>query len=87
MCLYYTSIPEDTPDIDAHFYNILSSWWRLIHHLCLLFLESLSDSFTSCHELLYASSNAAGLALDQGFGGEVVNAGVEAVGDKVGEHL
>jgi len=59
----------------------------LVHHLCLLFLESLSDSFTSCHELLDAAFYTTGFALDEGLGCEVVDAGVEAVGDKVGEHL
>tara|TARA_R110002060_G_scaffold53678_1_gene64352 strand:- start:635 stop:820 length:186 start_codon:yes stop_codon:yes gene_type:complete len=59
----------------------------LAHHLCLLFLESLPDSFTACHELLYASSDAAGLALDEGFGGEVIDAGIETMGYEVREHL
>lgn len=65
----------------------LSPCRRLCHHLCLLFLESLPDSFTSCHELLHTAGDAAGLALDQGFGGEVVDTGVEAVSNEVGEHL
>lgn len=60
---------------------------RLVHHLRLLFLKSLSDPLTTCHELLYASSHAAGLALDKGFCCEVIDAGVEAVGYEVGEHL
>jgi len=64
----------------------LSSWRWLVHHRRLLFRESLADTLTTRHELLYASSDAAGLALDEGFGGEVVDAGVEAVGDEVGEH-
>jgi hypothetical protein len=59
----------------------------LVHHLRLLLLESLPNPFTPCHELLHASSNATGFALNKRFGGEVVDAGVEAVGYKVGEHL
>lgn len=65
----------------------LSARRRLAHHLCLLFLESLPDPLTARHELLYTSSDAAGLALDEGFGGEVIDAGVEAVGYEVREHL
>ncbi len=67
--------------------KILSTRWWLAHHLCLLLLESLTNSLTPCHELLYASGYAAGLALDKGFCGEVIDAGVEAVGYKIGEHL
>lgn len=65
----------------------LSSRRRLVHHLCLLFLESLSDSLTSRHELLYASADTIGFALHQRLGGEVVDAGIKAVCDKVREHL
>ena len=65
----------------------LSSRRWLAHHLCLLLLESLTNSLTSCHELLHASGYAAGLALDEGFGGEIIDTGVEAVGYEVGEHL
>lgn len=59
----------------------------LTHHLCLLFLESLTNSFASCHEFLYTSRDAAGFTGNEGFGGEIVDAGVEAVSDEVGEHL
>lgn len=65
----------------------LSRRRRLVHHLCLLLAKSLRDPLAARHELLYASCHAAGLALDQRFGGEVVHARVEAVGYEVGEHL
>lgn len=66
----------------------LSTAWRgLVHHLSLLFLESLADSLTTRHELLYTSRNTASLALNQRFGGEVIDAGIEAVRYEVGEHL
>lgn len=51
----------------------LSSWWRVVHHLCLLFLESLTDSLAPSHELLDASLNAPCLALHKGFGGKVID--------------
>lgn len=59
----------------------------MTHHLCLLFLESLTDTLTSSHEFLDAAGDATSFAGDEGFGGEVVDAGVEAVGYEVGEHL
>lgn len=67
--------------------NGLTSRRRVLHHLCLLLLESLTDPLASCHKLLNAAGDTAGLTLDEGFGSEIVNAGVEAVGDEVGEHL
>lgn len=45
------------------------------------------NTLAACHELLHTSGDASRLALDQRFCGEVVNAGVEAVGYEVGEHL
>jgi hypothetical protein len=53
----------------------------------LLLLESLANTLAARHKFLDASGDAAGLALDHGFGGEVIDAGVEAVGDEVREHL
>ena len=50
-------------------------------------MESLPYPLSTLHVLLHASRDTAGFALDEGFGGEVVDAGVEAVGDEVGEHL
>jgi len=50
-------------------------------------LESLPDPLAARHKFLYTSANAIGFALHQRFGGEVVDAGVKAVGDEVGEHL
>ena len=61
----------------------LSSRRRLVHHLCLLLLESLPNPFTASHEFLYTPGNATGLALNKGFGGEVIDAGIEAVRYKV----
>ena len=54
-----------------------------MHHLCLLLLESLSDSLSALHILLDTSGDAARFALNEGFGCEVVDAGVEAVGHEV----
>jgi hypothetical protein len=59
----------------------------LVHHLRLLFLEPRPNPLTTRHELLNASRYTAGLALHEGFGGEVVDARVEAVGYEAGEHL
>jgi len=47
----------------------------------------LTDPLAARHEFLHASLYAAGLALDDGFGGKVIDAGIEAVGDEVEEHL
>ena len=55
--------------------------------MCLLFLESLPDPLTARHEFLYAPADAIGFALHERFGGEVVDTGIKAVGDEVGEHL
>jgi len=52
----------------------------------LLFLKPLSNSLTPSHEFLYTTANTALLTRDEGFGGEVVNAGIKAVGYEVGEH-
>lgn len=60
---------------------------RGIHHLRLLFLEPLSDPLTPRHEFLHAPRDAARFALHEGFGGEVVDAGFEAVVYEAGEHL
>ena len=65
--------------------NNLSLW--LLHHLCLLFSESLADSLGSSHELGDAAGDTSGFAGDQGLGGKVVDAGVEAAVDETGEHL
>ena len=59
----------------------------MLHHLCLLFLEPLTNSLTSSHEFLDASCYAAGFALDEGFGGEVIDAGFKAVIYEAGKHL
>jgi hypothetical protein len=72
---------ENTPNAD------LSPRRRLVHHLRLLFLEPLPDALTAGHELADASRDAAGLAGDQRFGGEVIDAGLEAMVDEVREHL
>jgi hypothetical protein len=61
----------------------LSSRRRVLHHLSLLLLESLPDSLSALHILLNASGNAAGFALDEGFGCEIVDAGIEAMGYEV----
>lgn len=64
--------------------------WRLfrgVHHLRLLLREALSYPLATSHELLHAAVDAAGLARDEGLGGEVVDAGVEAAVDETGEHL
>lgn len=64
--------------------------WRLfgvVHHLRLLLREALSYPLAPSHELLHAAVDAAGLAGDEGLGGEVVDAGVEAAVDEAGEHL
>lgn len=52
----------------------LPSGRRVVHHLSLLLLESLADPLSALHILLDTSGDAAGFALDKGFGGEVVNA-------------
>jgi hypothetical protein len=72
---------ENAPNAD------LSPRRRLVHHLRLLFLEPLPDALTAGHELADASRDAAGLAGDQRFGGEVIDAGLEAMVDEVREHL
>ena len=63
----------------------LSLW--LLHHLCLLLSESLTDSLRASHKLGDAARDTSGLAGDQGLGGEVIDAGVEAAVDETGEHL
>lgn len=63
----------------------LSLW--LLHHLCLLLGESLADSLATSHELGDAAGDTSGLSGDEGLGGEVVDAGVEAAVDQAGEHL
>jgi hypothetical protein len=60
---------------------------RLAHHLGLLLLEALADALAAGHELGDAPRHAAGLARHEGFGGEVIDARLEAVVDEVGEHL
>lgn len=67
--------------------SYLSPGRGLAHHLRLLLLEPLTDALAAGHELGDAARYAAGLTGDEGFGGEVVDAGVEAVVDEVGEHL
>jgi hypothetical protein len=65
----------------------LSPRRRLVHHLCLLFLEPLSDALAASHELADAPRHAACLTSDQRFSSKVVHARLEAVVDEVGEHL
>ena len=65
----------------------LSARRRVIHHLCLLLRESLSDSLSALHIFLDTSRDAAGFFLYKGFGGEIVDAGIEAVGDEIRKHL
>ena len=63
--------------------EFLSTRRRILHHLSLLLLESLTDSLSALHILLYAAGDATGFALDEGFGCKVVDARVEAVGYEV----
>lgn len=65
----------------------LLSLFRALHHLSLLLLEALTDALATSHELLDAAGDAALLARDEGFGGEVVDAVVKAAVDESGEHL
>jgi hypothetical protein len=65
----------------------LSTRRGLAHHLRLLFLKPLPDPLAASHELRHAPGDAAGLARDQGLGGKVIDAGVEAVGNEIGKHL
>ena len=58
-----------------------------LHHDGLLLLEPLADPLAAGHELLDAAVHAARLARHERFGGEVIDAGIEAVGDEVREHL
>lgn len=58
-----------------------------MHHLRLLLGETLTNSLSAFHVFLNATRDAAGFFLDEGFGGKVVDAGIEAVGYKVREHL
>ena len=57
----------------------LSARRGILHHLSLLLLKSLTDSLRAIHVLLDAAGDAAGFALDEGFGCEVIDTGVEAV--------
>ncbi len=66
-------------------YSDLSLW--TVHHLCLLLGEPLADALASSHELGDTAADTSGLAGDEGLGGEVVDAGVEAAVDQAGEHL
>ena len=65
----------------------LSTRRGLAHHLRLLFLKPLPDPLAASHEFRHAPGDATGLARDQGLGGKVIDAGVEAVGNEIGKHL
>jgi len=64
----------------------LSPTRRLIHHLSLLLCKPLSYPLAAGHEFLHAAAHAALFARDERFGGEVVDAVVEAAVDEGGEH-
>jgi hypothetical protein len=65
----------------------LSPTRRLIHHLRLLLRKPLSYPLAAGHEFLHAAAHAALFARDERFGGEVVDAVIEAAVDEGGEHL
>lgn len=56
-------------------------------HLGIVLLEALAQALLGEHLLLDAAGDAAGLAGGKGLGGEVVDAGGEAVVDEVTEQL
>lgn len=59
----------------------------LHHHGLVLFLEPLVQASRSLHELVDTTQDTALFAVDQGLGGEVVDAVIEAALDELGVHL
>lgn len=60
---------------------------RLIRHIGVVLLEALGQALARGQVLLDAARDAAVLALGDGLGGEVVDAGGEAAVDEVAEKL
>lgn len=60
---------------------------HLLRNLGIVLLEALADTLLRGHPLEHAAVEASGFLGREGFGGEVVDAGGEAVLDKAAESL
>lgn len=72
---------------DAVAFRRLSTGQTALCHSSILLLESVAEALRALHMLVDASHNTALFARGEGLALEAVDAGVEALLDKVGVHL